>query len=272
VNAAAKTTGGGEQSINDWEAECKALSQAPRIINSAALLRASKDKPDFLIHERIPSGAITLLVAKRGSTKSWLVYDLALKVAQGGGRKWLDTPGPEEGAPVLVLSYDNPTEETGRRFKRLGLRTNDPLYFHSVDQNALRMPSAEDKLRNIVHHLQPKLVIVDSFRQAVEGNENDSEAMGKVMSGFKLLAACPSKPAVIIVHHAAKGLSLDGPGARGSGEIEGSADAVMTIEDGAVSWTKSRSWVMSDAFSVTYKLVDHDDSNTTRIEVKKVKP
>src|SRR6185369_4597667 len=105
-------------SIAEWEARRRALMQPPGIITAAALLKRAKEKPEFLIHERIPAGGITLVVAPPGSTKSWLVYDLALKVAQGGKRKWLDTEATKQG-PVLVLSYDNPTEETSRRFKRL---------------------------------------------------------------------------------------------------------------------------------------------------------
>lgn len=243
------------ESIEEWERRRKLLMNPPGIINAAALLRASKDEPDFLIRERIPAGGITLVVAPPGSTKSWLVYDLTLAICQPG-RMWLDRLPTVSPAPVLVLSYDNPTPETARRYKRLGLRAGDPIHFHSVDRDAWKMPSSAEILSDLCHEIKPALVVVDSFRQAVEGNENDSEEMGNVMGGYKAMVATPSRPAVVVVHHAGKGIALNGAGTRGSGEIEGSADAILAIEDGAVRWTKARSWPMSEDFRLHYVLAD----------------
>lgn len=255
--------GAAVESIAEWEARRRSYLQPPGIIDAAALLRVAVDEPAFLVPQRVPAGGITLVVAPPGAKKSWLVYDLALAVAQPG-RRWLDQE-PNHGG-VLVLSYDNPTPETARRFKRLGLRIADPIHFHSIDQDPWKMPAAADVLRDVCYELAPRLVIVDSFRQAVTGNENDSEHMGLVMGGYKAMAALPSAPAVIVVHHAAKGLALDGAGTRGSGEIEGSADAVIKIEDGAVMWTKARSWEMKPEFRLRYTLVDDKAAGTTRLQ------
>lgn len=251
-------------SIHEWETRRKLLIQPPNIIDGAALLRMAVDEPRFLVRERIPAGGITLVVAPPGSTKSWLVYDLALAVCQPG-RAWLDRT-PSHG-PVLVLSYDNPTPETARRFKRLGLRADDDIDFHSVDLNAWKMPKQSETLRDLAVELQPALIVVDSFRQAVTGNENSSEEMGEVMGGYKAMAAVDSKPAVVIVHHAAKGITLEGAGTRGSGEIEGSADAIIAIDKGEVRWTKARSWNVPEKFKLKYELVDDAGAKTTRLRL-----
>jgi RecA-family ATPase len=254
------------ESISEWEARRKLLIQPPGIITAAALRRKSVSEPRFLVPQRVPAGGITLVVAPPGSTKSWLVYDLALAVARPG-RRWLDSE-PKHGN-VLVLSYDNPTEETARRFSRLGLLDDDPIWFHSVDQNAWKMPTHAETLADICHELQPILVVVDSFRQAVNGNENSSEEMGEVMGGYKAMAATPSGPAVVVVHHAAKGIALEGAGTRGSSEIEGSADAIIAIEKGEVRWTKARSWCVPEKFRLNYELTD--EGVTTRLRLKQKK-
>jgi hypothetical protein len=251
-----------EPTIEEWEERRRKLLHPPGIMRAAQMLREAKDKPDFLVHERIPAGGLSFIVAKPGATKSWLAYDLALAVCQRD-RRWLGVLPNVAPAPVLVLSYDNPTPETARRFKRLGLAAGDPIYFHSVDRDAWKMPASVEQLTDLCHELHPKLVIVDSFRQAVTGNENDSEEMGVVMGGFKAMAACPSRPAVVIVHHAKLGLSLDGgAGTRGSGEIEGSADAVLKIEDSTITWTKARSWLVPEGYKLKYKLLDIGSSTT----------
>jgi RecA-family ATPase len=251
------------ESIEEWEKRQRSVLAA-HFIGAGAMLRAAKDTPDFLVKNMIPAGGITLVVGKPGTTKSWLVYDLALATMHS--RPWLGTK-PTTG-PVVVLSYDNPTPETGRRFKRLGLREGDPIMFHSPTWEALKLPDAADDLVAVVHAVEPKLVIVDSFRQAVNGNENDSEAMGEVMGSFKKMAASPSQPAVVVIHHAGKGILLEGSGARGSGEMEGSADAVISIEDGKATWTKTRSW-QGEKQEYTYAL--NDVGASTQLKVTNAK-
>ena len=88
----------------------------------------------------VPSRAITLLLGPPGSGKSWLAYSLALAVARGD--RWLGIEPPARQGPVLILNYDNPTPEMGRRFKKLGMTAADPIWFHSVDRGQLTMPAS----------------------------------------------------------------------------------------------------------------------------------
>jgi RecA-family ATPase len=253
------------------------LTRPPTLINAGAMLAAAQSKPLFLVDQMIPAGAITLMVGIPGAKKSWLAYSLALATARGG--EWLGktvTPWGEEpegcetvGAPVLVLNFDNPTPECGRRFKRLGMTPDDPIHFHSVEIDPLRLPKSAESLRAIVSHVRPALVVVDSLRQAHDSDENSSSDMAVVMGALKQLYV--GNAAVVIVHHATS--NADGnTKARGSGEILASADAQITVSydvdeecDNAL-WAKHRSWEITDEeASVDFELVDEGESTILRL-------
>lgn len=247
-----------------WQERCRELVKPPILVGATAMLAAAELKPRMLVEGSIPAGAITLIVGEPGAKKSWLAYDLALAVAQEG-RTWLGSPVTPHGPTrnVLVLNYDNPTPECGRRFKRLGLQGADPVWFHSVDLAPLRLPAAEAELRVLVSHLKPSLIVVDSFRQAHDQDENSSQAMAIVMGHLKSFYA--SGCSVVVVHHAGKSsgfASAEGVAkARGSGEIAGSADCIINVarsEDlDVATWAKHRSWeIPACDESLSFKLQD----------------
>lgn len=234
----------------DWDQRVEEIVRPPILLGAAAMLEAASQRTSFLVDKRVPAGAITLFVGLPGAKKSWLAYDLALAVAQQ--RSWLGVPctpkGPRPAA--LVLNYDNPRPECGRRFMRLGMQPDDPIFFHSVDLDPLRLPAAEAELRALVSHVRPSLIVVDSFRQAHVSDENSSQDMAIVMGHLKALYA--DGASVVIVHHAGKGGLAEGISkARGSGEISGSADAQVNVswsdEHGCdiAHWEKHRSWELT---------------------------
>ena len=212
------------------------LCRPPTITGAADMLRAAALKAAFLVDGAIPARDLTLITAPPGSLKSWLAYDLCLAVAQPG-RSWLGIAEPAHGA-ALVLNYDNATAECGRRFKRLGMKPSDPIHFHSVDVGQrLRLPEHHEDLLAVVEKLSPRVVLIDSMRQAHTADENSSKEMGEVMAACKSLYAFGA--AVVIVHHSAKGNSA---AARGSGEIDASTTAHISVEGDVATWLKHRSW------------------------------
>ena len=240
-----------------WEERKAALIRPPTIVGPRAMLEAAEHEAPFLVPEAIPAGAITLIVGQPGAKKSWLAYALALATARGG--EWLGravTPwGKAPGAgSVVIFNYDNPTNECGRRFKRLGMVAADPIFFHSDEQNPLRLPKAADDLIAISQALKPALIIADSFRQSHMSDENSSAEMADVMRTYKAL--CTGGAAVVVVHHASKSeLSQGIDKVRGSGEIAASADAIIQVAKtdtddlDSATWSKHRCWAMSDAAS-----------------------
>jgi RecA-family ATPase len=256
-----------------WDSRKAELCQPPILVGAAAMLAAARIKPKMLVEDMIPAGAITLIIGEPGAKKSWLAYALAIATAQGGD--WLGVPVTTHGPKpnVLILNYDNPTPECGRRMMRLGMQAHDPIWFHSVDLDPLRMPASIAELNAIVQHVQPSLVVVDSFRQCHTEDENSSQSMAIVMGHIKGFYAQGSS--VVVVHHAGKSNGLGGAEgvgkARGSGEIAASADCIieakrMKGEDGepgpdVAVWTKHRSWEIAPCDeSLQFALLDVGES------------
>jgi RecA-family ATPase len=239
----------------DWRDKLADLLRPPTLIGARALLAAAEVRTDFLIPDAIPAHAITLMIGVPGSGKSWLAYALAMSAIHG--EEWLGI-APERTGRVLVLNYDNPTPEAGRRFMRLGLTLEDEgqFFIHSVDQGSLKLPKARAEIRGIVDELRPVLVLVDSLRQAHTCDENSSQEMAEVMDCLKDVAKLGA--AVVVIHHSLKSSEAIGVGkARGTGEIPASADAQISITGDVADWDKHRSWAMSpEDARIGFEIVD----------------
>lgn len=243
-------------------------------VTAAELLAAATDKPDFLVEDAIPASAITFLAGDKGERKSWLVYDLALAVARG--RPWLCFPHTAKGN-VLILNYDNPTGELGRRFMRMGLTAKDRVRLHSLGINSRRkipkdlpslltLPTGDVAIQRIIGYLEPSLIIFDSLRRGHLLNENSSEDMAQLMSIFRSWTARGA--ALVILHHMPKGPRNDEDRfytLRGAGELEGSADAVAFVAGGTIWWEKARTWVQKTK-ECSFRVCDDDDAETTWVE------
>lgn len=228
--------------------------------DAGQILSQAKLEPDWLFEGAVPTGSIVFVVGKPGSCKSWLAYDAVCAVSQN--RPWMNFGKPVGGrGPVLVMNYDNPAHECGRRHLRLGLTARSPAFFHSIGIHnppaglpaILQFPDAFEPIETLVQHIQPKLVVVDSLRQAQTGDESNSQEMARVMGQFRRLTSYGCT--FVVVHHTRK---TDGM-MRGSTEIEASADAIIEISEGMATWRKTRGWDMLQS-SVGFSLIDRGNS------------
>ncbi len=252
------------------QATAENLCKPPHIIGPREMLRMATLRPTWLIPDMVPARDLTLITGAPGVMKSWLAYDLARAVAQGG--TWMGVqvtpPMRPHGADVgnevaaLVLNFDNSTAECGRRFMRLGLAATDPIRFHSVDVGQrLRLPEAAESLAAVADALRPRLIVIDSLRQSHTCDENSSKEMMVVMDQLKRLYACGA--AVVVVHHSGKTVGAHSK-SRGSEEIDASATAVIhvTDDDGTprAEWAKHRCWAMTEAAERKwFQVVDRND-------------
>lgn len=228
--------------------------------DSASLLASAKLEPDWLVPGAIPSGALSFLVGKPGSNKSWLGYDLVCATVQQ--RQWLQYPAPTVKNPsALVLNFDNPAGECARRFLRLGLKPENRAFFHSIGAHQppdglpaiLQLPIGFEPLDAMIYTYKPSIILVDSLRQSHTGDESSSQEMAQVMSQLRRFSSYGAS--VVIIHHTRKG---DGE-MRGSTEIEASADAIIDVGDGVATWRKTRGWDMVDP-SATFRVIDEGDN------------
>jgi RecA-family ATPase len=255
------------------ERRVDALIGSPAVASSRALLARASDQTDFVIHEAIPVG-LTLMLGVPGSSKSWLAYDLAMAVARN--RDWLGKrnclPGP---GGVLVLNFDNPTPECGRRFKRLGLQDSDRVWFHSThgldESQALLLPQSAPLLLGLVHRLGISLVVCDSLREAHTADENSSADMRPIMQQLRALAPVGKRAAVVVVHHTAKGDSTGVLSARGSTVIPAAVDACIHCQGDSAAWTKHRGWKLDPRGGVVRFELSDPTGSTTALQVKQPK-
>jgi hypothetical protein len=243
------------------------------LVDAAALLEMAKDKPDFLIPDLIPSHSVLMMAGKPGTKKSWVAYSLLLALVQD--KPWFDVrPEPSKRRRrALVLNFDNPASELGRRFKRLGLRADDHIHFHSVGLELpprnmpalLQLPLCIEPVTAVVYALQPDLVLIDSLRQAHTGDESSSDDMGRIMSCMRQLTHWGAS--VLLLHHTRKG-PADGEdddidSTRGSGAISAGLDGLIIVKDDQLRWKKTRLW--EPAVS-TRRFAVNDYGDETRVE------
>lgn len=177
-------------------------------------------EPDPLIHGVLTVGDLFGIVAPFSSGKSAVALDMALRVASGmpwQGRK------VEQGA-VLYIAAENATGYP-KRIMAWG-KTNgvDPLGLPFViitapmKLNGSRMDDVRllATVREVERTLgmPVRMVIVDTVRRTLYGNENESETFQAYVDACDRIRT-ETRAAVGLVHHSPK--NADTPGGRGSG-------------------------------------------------------
>ena len=241
-------------------------------VDAGALLEMAKDKPDFLIPDLIPAASVMLMVGKPGSKKSWLAYSAVLAIVQQ--KPWFGAT-PEHKHSALVLNFDNPASELGRRFRRMGLQPEDNIRFHSIGLNLppanlppiLQLPGCVEPLFALVCYMRPSIILIDSMRQSHTGDEASSEDMGLLMNYYRSLTHYGAT--VLVLHHTRKAPKEGDDdlleSSRGSSAIGGGIDAQMVVDDGTIRWGKTRLWQPQQT-SYRFSVVDDDEHNTTYVD------
>lgn len=233
---------------------------ARQLITMAELLPLARPQA-FLWRRAVPQPGTTFIVCEPGGAKTWLAVAAAIAAARG--ESWLGREfvgGADRTSGVLYFNLDSPTSEIARRFARMGAAPNDKIWVHTHPTNprasTLDFVEQAGVICQLVYAKRPRLLVIDSFRDAHKLDENDSGAMGAVVRGFRSLHNYNT--AILILHHTPKG----GVGLRGSGAIEGGADGVIALsgdDDGerVATWTKHRGWPMAAAEKrVAFEVVD----------------
>lgn len=177
---------------------------------------------EWLVEGLVPASSIIAISGYPASYKTWLVLDLALKVAKG---EPLFGKFPTGQTGVLLVDEENGERSLQRRFKTLKAeRATLPLFWTSLNEFKL----TEDTVDHLIKSAKERgigLVIFDSLIRIHTSDENSAREMSQVSRLLKRFVK--DGITVIFTHHHRK----TGPGqANHSHDMRGSSDLLASVE------------------------------------------
>ncbi len=185
------------------------------------LLNEPPEEIDWIVDGLLPSGGLSILVAKPKVGKSTLARQLALSVARGEPFLGRDTAK----GPVLYVSLEEKRSEVQKHFQLLGADKTEDLgvYVGPVPQGAHAWLTAE------IEKVRPVLVIIDTLIRFINVSQiNDYAEVTKALDPLLNLAR-KHNAHLMCLHHARK---MGGEGADvtlGSSGIFGTVDTAIIL-------------------------------------------
>lgn len=201
---------------------------------------------EWAIFPIIPAGRSAAIYAPAKAGKSTII--LAICAAAATGRKVLGSHFAPEPVSVLYLDYEMTEGDLFERLSELGYSEADDLsllhYAMLPTIGPLDTPEAAQALLTLALAVNAKVVVIDTFGRAVQGDENEADTVRAFYrnTGMTLKAA---GVAVVRADHSGKNLEK---GQRGSSAKNDDVDVVWQLtrrDDGVrMQRTHSRvSWV-----------------------------
>jgi putative DNA primase/helicase len=184
--------------------------------------------PEFLLEPWLTTTALGMIVAARGTAKTYIALSIAYAVATGKGLfRW------KGGEPCKVIYFDGelPGARLQKRLKRLGPKTSN-LKVVAREQFVLHrqlMPDLGTELGRktidaIIEAEDPDLIIFDSVSVLVRsGTENEAESWAPIQEW--LLGHRWDGRTILLIHHEGKGGTP-----RGTSKREDVLDTVIRIK------------------------------------------
>jgi len=224
----------------------------------------------YLFRNLLPAAVPVLFVGAPKSGKSTLTLDLAIDLCTG--RDFLDQFENLRGeGRVLILSREDPQRRVLARLwwlckgKGIDPRSLDGrLVINAVDPFFFSRPECEQAMRRSLDVFRPDLVVIDSFRRTLVGDENSSGDVSQAGSVWDALAK-DYEATVAPIHHLRKNTSAGESllvQVRGSGDIVAIPRQVigLSCEDASgVRSLQAEGNYSSPIDSVTFELVQTED-------------
>lgn len=214
------------QEIEETIPEKNDTSQFKPISLSHLMARKFKDT-SWIVKKLIPSEGITAISGSPATFKTWIVLDLALKVANEEilFDKFITTQ-----SNVLIIDEENGERLLQARIKKLDSKFELPIYFLSLKGFNLSEEIVADVIK-IAKEKNIKLIIFDSLVRIHGADENDATKMAGVFKHLKKFNK--ERISVIFTHHNRKQGFLKGSPSqnmRGSSDILAFVDCHLAIE------------------------------------------
>jgi hypothetical protein len=261
---------------------------AGRLISFQRIIEEPLPPIEWVLEPLIAHQNRVVVFGEFASKKSWFLLDMGLHIA--AGIKWLDQYEVRASRSVLYIDEEMSEYELRRRVQRLanGSRiVNKGIPFRATSHLGLKLFN-EGKTNELLKALKsegfdPDIVIVETLRRVLHGNENEAEDVSAFWQSVSPILAAGKT--LIISHHMRKsnagatGHEEARNRASGSTDILAGADAAFAItrEKGdflKVQCVKSRTAKEPDPF--LFRLLDDEQTKstylTTDIEYLPAKP
>jgi len=230
------------------------------------LVMGQSGENSWLIDPLVPESGIVSLIGEPASGKSYLSLQIAHSVSLG---QPLFNTFPCVQGNVLLISMEDNTLETGKRALQLGFSENLPIYYSSNSEWIFSTEKINPALDQVIETNNIKLVIVDSFRRALDGDENASSEVTKMHKSFKRLT--DKGLSVLFIHH--QGKSSDQKSrfqGRGSSDITAMVDYQYDIKKTndiiLINQSKARYTKQQSPFTVSFPSFEGDNNEFKFLE------
>ena len=232
---------------------------------------------EYVLEPFLAKKNVSLLEGYTGSGKTITAYEWCWSILTGEAFLGEYEPAKDLG-PILYFDQDNPSNEVGERFKKIGLLGFQERfsYYHFKGYDL----ENKDKLRElgkIVEYYKPCLVVFDTLIKFHQRDENSSTEMAIIMKRIRQIANLG--PAVLVLHQLNKTENAR-KGGRGSNEIQASADlefvilekreqGILTIESAKIRKERvDKIYMKIESSDTTLKMAkaDQEDRELTTIE------
>lgn len=152
----------------------------------------------------IPNGMISILAAAQGVGKSFVGLDLAHRIINLG--TYPDgTPVNRPGANVIYIDAESVPQILVERASHYGLDQSKlfPMLADSGELIDLDKPKYQDRLTEMVNHLKPELIILDSISTSHSRDQNKVEEM-RGFIGYLVRLAGWADCGLVMLHHIRK--------------------------------------------------------------------
>lgn len=189
-------------------------------------LRDLLDEPEetvrWVLAERLPSGGLSIFVARPKGGKSTTARCLALAVARGlDFLEWATVQGP-----VFYLALEEKRAEVRAHFRAMGATKDDQVFVFIA-------PSPQDglaQLREAAERHRPALIIVDPILKLVRVKDANDYAQVSLAFEPLLTLARETGAHVMAIHHLGKGERSGGDAILGSTAIFAAVDTALILK------------------------------------------
>ncbi len=209
-------------------------------------------EPEWLIREVMPTNVVAMMTGESKSFKSFLALDMALSIANGGGKgnspRWGDDRIVRSGPVIYIAGEGKRGLETRVKGWEIEHNGGQPVNdFALVSPSVLLSEGLKDwwpLLKQAEHEFSgpPLLIVLDTVSRAMVGvNDSAQENASLMIDMAQEMASKHEETSALMVHH----LNKEGSSARGSGVFINEPEVRYEVERRGMQGTSGRDYLVN---------------------------